>query len=138
MVCSNCSNEINYGIKFCTKCGTKCNGGLINKNNPRLSYLSIILSCIGIIGIIIFPFISRSFGMFRMWRIFPLFLIFIFIGLIMAIITLYKQKNKLAFIVGLIPCIYFIIITLPSIFPFLRFLRFFGNLIYLAYYGYGY
>jgi hypothetical protein len=53
MICSKCGQELKDGIKFCTKCGAKCNVGLAGENN-NLSYLPLILSCIGIIGSIIF------------------------------------------------------------------------------------
>jgi len=138
MVCSNCGQELNDSVKFCTKCGTKFNTGLAS-NNQLLSYLPIIFSAIGIIGIIIITNIFnkgriQSIGILRL---FPIFLILIVIGIITTIITQYKHKNKFSFITGLIPCVYLIVILLPIIFPFLRFLNFLGNfnfLVYLAYF----
>jgi uncharacterized membrane protein YvbJ len=50
MVCSNCGQELNEGVKFCTKCGTKCNAGLAGENK-LLSYLPLFFSFVGIVGL---------------------------------------------------------------------------------------
>jgi len=122
MVCSSCGLELNDGAKFCTKCGAKFNFGLTSKNNI-FSYLSLILSVIGIVGMpIIYSIYMKNYGQ----SIFSLFLLFripIFAGIVLAIISIYKQKNKLALIAGLIPCVYFTLGVLTWILPFLTFLR---------------
>ena len=52
MVCSKCGQELKDGVKFCTKCGAKFNVGLAGENN-FLSYLPLILSVVGIVGLIV-------------------------------------------------------------------------------------
>ena len=122
MICSKCGNNVNDGIKFCTKCGTKC--GADFTGNSKLSYIAAILSIIGIIGM----FISNPF-LFGLGYIFwQLSIIVIIGGIITSLIAIYKQKNKIAYYAGLISCIYLILITLPNILPFLRFLRYLGML----------
>jgi uncharacterized membrane protein len=125
MICSKCGQELKDGVKFCTKCGAKFGVDLTSKNKI-LSYLSIIMSVVGIVGLIVgtqiliksgyndmnlYQKISRNISIFRL---------FIFAGIILALISLYKQKCKLAFIAGLIPCGYFVLAILPRLLPFLR------------------
>ena len=132
MVCGNCGQELKEGVKFCTKCGTKYDVGLLGKSNI-LSRLSLIFTFVGIIGIIVFGGLSLfvemnqtfrfSTSSYSAWRVQQAFLDFvrnarfftimfrflILTGIIFAIISLYKQKCKLAFIAGLIPCAYLIL-----------------------------
>jgi hypothetical protein len=55
MICSNCGQDVNDGVKYCTKCGKKCNAKLTNKK-CFLTYLSLILSVVGIICFWIFHY----------------------------------------------------------------------------------
>jgi len=124
MVCSKCGQELKDGAKFCTKCGAKFNAGLTSKPNI-LSYLSLITSVVSIVGLIIVLQIRRINGGYitlNIHRFFYIFRLSLIVGIILAIIALYKQKCKLAFIAGLTPCAYFILAILPGFLPFLRFL----------------
>jgi uncharacterized membrane protein YvbJ len=122
MLCSNCGQELNEGTDICTKCGAKCNNGLANKNYQILTYLSLILSIVGIICSIVFQLIYEKEFTNKIWIIISGFRLFIYTGIILAIITLYKHKSKLAFIAGLIPCAYLVIITLLALIDILGFL----------------
>ena len=127
MVCPKCGQELNDGVKFCTKCGAKFGTNLTSKNNI-LPYLSLVVSVVGIVGLIVgTQMLMKSYNdPNRYQKIVSNLFIFrlsIFAGIILAIISLYKEKCKLAFIAGLIPCAYFVLATLPSILPFLRFLN---------------
>ena len=123
MVCSNCGQELNNGIKFCTKCGAKLSVGLTSKNNI-FSYLSLVFSVIGIIGIpVLYSIYLKNYTQSMFFSLFLIFRIFIFAGIILALISLYKQKNKLALIAGFIPCVYFVLGVLTWVLPFLGFLR---------------
>jgi hypothetical protein len=112
MVCSSCGREINDG--------EKCNDGLTNKNSQAFSYLSLILSVVGTIGTIVFQHIFYEDFSRLFWLLTSVSRLFIYAGIIFAIITLYKHKSKLAFIAGLIPCVYYILLLLPEIFQFFR------------------
>jgi len=127
MVCSNCGQE-NGRLKFCTKCGAKSNAGLANKLNS-LSYLSLILPIVGFIGFWVIRQIVIShlqeyiqrFGVinnFSVWIAYSIcqviqtvFVFPIIAGFIFAFLTLYKKKILLL-VIGLVPCIHFIVITL--------------------------
>jgi len=120
MVCFKCDQELDEGLKFCTKCGAKFNTWMTSK---KITYLSLILPIVGIIGfwvfrqIVIPTFLDSggftndriryyNFLIIRSAFIFP-----IIAGFMLAFLTLYK-RSKLIFFVGLIPCIHFFITTL--------------------------
>lgn len=100
----------------------KCGTGTINKSSRILSISSIILTIIGIIGYwVIFNQIQilalkpdlSNLKMFSILQlIFPLLYI---IGTVFAFISLFIQKNKLALIAGLIPCVYSLVIIIKNI-----------------------
>jgi len=123
MVCSKCSQELKDGAKFCTKCGTKFGIDLTSKNK-NLIYLSLILSVVGIVGLIIVTQVWRNssggIDWLTIYRIQNIFRLFTFTGILLAILALYKQNCKMAFIAGLIPCGYFILVILCMLLPFLR------------------
>jgi len=134
MVCSNCDQEINDGIKFCTKCGSKINVGKAGNANI-LSYLTFGLIIIGIIGLIVLSIMIKQHLdnraethiwwdiWYNYFNIIKYFRLTSFVSIILAIIVLFKQKNKLVFIAGLVSCGYFVLSTLNEIF--LGFLRFY-------------
>ena len=121
MVCSKCGQELNDGVKFCTKCGAKFGVDLASKNKI-LTYLSLIMSVVGIVGLIVGTqiLIKTNYSNMSLFRNLSFFRLSIFTGIILAIISLYKQKCKLAFIAGLIPCGYFVLVMLIRLLPFLR------------------
>jgi len=120
MICSKCGQELNQGAKFCTKCGTKFNSGLTNNNNI-LSYLSF-LSVVGVIGLLVVGQLYIKNPTQNIVKFIWIFRVIIFIGILLSIISLYKQKSKLAFLAGIIPCGYYILAALQGIFPSLGFL----------------
>ena len=126
MICSNCGQYLNDGVKFCTKCGAKSNAGLTNKDNKLFTYLSLTFSVVGIICTVIFQQIYLKEFTHNIWMMLCIFRILTLTGIILAIMALYKSKSKLAFIAGLIPCVYLVIIRLNGVFPFLGFLRYLG------------
>lgn len=118
MVCSKCGQELNDGVKFCTKCGAKCGVRLTDKKDYILPILAIVLSVIGAIGL---PIISyRLYGNNRssdpnvfmlLYKVRYLFTLLIYSGIVIALILQHKKKNILILIAGLIPCAYLIIPT---------------------------
>jgi len=123
MVCSNYGQYIHDGIKFCTKCGAKCSAGWSGTYNI-LSYSSLTISIIGIIARNIEYLLYAKILNFKSFNpsLYSIYGTFIFFGILLAIISLYKQKCKLAFIAGLVPCVYIILVILTWYLPFLRFL----------------
>jgi len=93
MVCGNCGTELKGGIKFCTKCGNKT----LTQNGNRLGIVSIALILIGSL----LPFITRLLGIWSMifWVGPP---VLFSGGIIIAFFSLYKEKNKVTFIGGII------------------------------------
>ena len=124
MICSKCGQELKDGVKFCTKCGAKF-GTDLTSENKIFTYLSLILSVIGIIGLNVVLQINLKQTAYnpKINTFFWLFRLSMFAGTILAVIALYKQKCKLAFIAGLIPCAYYILSTLPNFLQFLQFLN---------------
>jgi len=123
MICGNCGQELRDGVKFCTKCGSKFSTELAIKNKI-LTYLSLLLSVVGIVGLIIVYQIywnATDRNLFPTFiRILNIFRIPIFAGIILAILVLYRQKYKLALIAGLIPCGYYVLAILLRLLPFLN------------------
>jgi len=127
MVCSKCGQELYERVKYCTKCGASFNFSLKSQISI-LSYFSIILSIIGLIGLNILnqKLISTNYNDYEtsikiisyLW----IFRLIIFSGITVAMVALYKQKSKFGFITGLIPCGYYILVILTRILPFLGFL----------------
>ena len=116
MVCEKCGTEIKQGIKFCTKCGSKI-GSQKEKLN-MLSIPSIILIVIGIIVHISLRFFGLSgeiMGRFNWWSVSYFTLGG---GVILALISLYKVKNKITLIIGIIAGAYYPFMILLSIMGF--------------------
>ena len=98
MTCSKCGNELNEGAKFCTKCGSKV--------KVKLNWLfitSIILMSVGTI-LRFFPF-SRLSQLFPHYFISLFFSLSFFSGIILAFISLYKKKNEMTMILGIVACV---------------------------------
>ena len=134
MVCTNCGQDLNEGVKFCTRCGKKCYIGFTGKANI-LSFFSLIFSIVGIIGLIVLSQIITNHWenwsdtqnwrdtYNSYWNIIYYFSLSLITGIIFAVLTLFKRKCKLAFIVGLVSCAYFVLAILSRILPFMDFLR---------------
>ena len=116
MVCLKCGQELNDGVKFCTKCGIRFSSwGL---NNLMLIYLPIILVLIGIVIYVCLRYFgfsnesnnwARIVGRFSWWSIHE----FIFFsGLILAFVSMYKNKNKITLITGIIGSLFYPVLTL--------------------------
>jgi len=93
MVCEKCGTELKEGIKFCTKCGNKFISQ--NGNFNGLAISSVILMLIGAllpIGMIILGF-YYYYGL----RHLPFS-----VGVILAFFSLYKGKNKITLIGGIV------------------------------------
>jgi hypothetical protein len=119
MICSKCGLELKDNIKYCTKCGTK----LIMLKNNKLSFISIVLSSIGIIGIWILNIMILKLlktgintSISTLYTIQYCFSILLYCGLLISIIAQYKQKSKINFIIGISICVYFVIITIFLLF----------------------
>jgi hypothetical protein len=109
---SQYDQELKEDARFCTKCGT----GLRDKENlTALPVVSIILSIIGIIGDWA-PLGYTSYNVYDGLIFRKCFSILLYAAIIVALIVLIKQKNKFAFIAGLIPCAYLIIIAVNSMY----------------------
>jgi hypothetical protein len=142
MFCTKCGQQLEDSVQFCTKCGNPLNGNVTEEINigtgekldvssrsmeqiaqNYLSYVSLILSVVGVVGAII---VTASFGdkifVPKYFLILAVFRLLITTGCILAVIALYKQKCKLALIAGLIPCVYLILAALANNLPFLKFL----------------
>jgi hypothetical protein len=124
MICSKCGQELKEGAKFCTKCGTSFKE-IINLKpvNLALPITSIILTVIGVIGYWVINYLIQnlykagnysSTGIYYPFEIFSYILIYI--GIIVALIGLNKQKSSMGFIVGLIPCAYLIVLQMYWLF----------------------
>ena len=61
MICSNCGQEVNKGLRFCTKCGSKIVNITIGKNLLQVTgILFIIFGVIGVISSISFILINSN------------------------------------------------------------------------------
>jgi len=133
MICQKCGNEVNEGVKFCTKCGTKfsdgliINGLIINKDY-FLPILSAALSFIGILGrlLLYIPYYKNISKMSSESRILNvnaryIFSLLIYAGIILPLIMQYQKRKKdiLLLYAGLIPCAYFVIPILLRLLNFL-------------------
>jgi len=112
MICSKCGQELKDGAKFCTKCGYK----FLPQKEKLLNGIAIpaiILILIGIIAYIGVRFLGLSKGVIigrvRWWDISDLTL---FGGAIIAFISIYKEKNKLALIAGIAACAFYPLIAI--------------------------
>ena len=104
MVCKKCETELNEGTKFCTKCGN--NVSVEELKNHAIAAIALI--SIGIILALVFRFVIRPsaennflrfIGRFSWFNIRD---IFFYGGIILAYISLYKEKNKKILIFGII------------------------------------
>ena len=143
MVCEKCSNELNEGLKFCTKCGSKVKVKLDKKLFiPSVILMSVgILGILGMIGIIRIgqiinipphplPFLHNLFrpsfvdGGGILWNLQPrgswggysnLFIqLTFFSGITLAFISLYKKRHKATMIVVISACALYLLIGLLS------------------------
>jgi len=112
MVCSKCGQELKEGARFCTKCGVSFKETL----NLSLPIISIILSITGIIGCWVFKLIRQNLYNTEYWEVANFyapfessFFVLIYIGLLIALFALNKEKSKIGFFAGLLPCAYLII-----------------------------
>jgi len=126
MICSKCGQELKEGAKFCTKCGTSFKETMnVISVNLALPIASIVLSVIGIIGLLVTMFQqSRIFFIFFTKINFSVFynssFLLVIIGILLALIAQNKQKSLIGFIAGLIPCAYLIIMHVYYIVGFIR------------------
>ena len=118
MICSKCGQELKDGSKFCTKCGEsfKETVGLV-PSNLALPVISIVLSVIGIIGYWVLNSLIQNLyntGNWESVRIYYAFenclVMLIYAGILIAFVSQSKQKSKIGFFAGLIPCAYLIIL----------------------------
>ena len=114
MICEKCGQELKEGVKFCTKCGTSFKKTIgFMPTNMALPIISIILF---LFGIIISYCISPIIGNNGDWK--TGYIIYIIVNIInqtsiiVALLSLYKQKSLTGFIAGLIPSAYFIIMRI--------------------------
>jgi len=111
MICSKCGQELKEGAKFCTKCGTSFKEtGNLNLMISPLQIISIVLTVIGIIGYWVMRNLYTSSFMEIYWVFSDLFSLLIYAGIIIAFIAQNKQKSLFGLIIGIIPCIYLIIL----------------------------
>jgi hypothetical protein len=115
MVCSKCGQELKDGVKFCTKCGAS-----LTKANFTLPIISIVLSFIGSIGpIVILPFVIPYSDYDKLIQVHIVmtnfFPVLYHVGIIVALFALKSQKSFLAFIAGLISCVFHAIMGITGV-----------------------
>ena len=113
MVCSKCGQELKDEAKFCTKCGANFKA----TSNDSLPIISFALSGIGIIGYWLMRFLisnaykTENYASARtFWILVGCFTIIVCVAIIVALLSLKKQKSFLGFIAGIIPCANIIIV----------------------------
>jgi RNA polymerase subunit RPABC4/transcription elongation factor Spt4 len=125
MYCFSCGSVIKKEAEICPKCGVKQNAqsSAIAKERPLngLAIFSIVLIFIGMIVYIATRFLGLSnesnnwgtiIGRINWWNIHDLSF---FGGIILAFISLYKGKNKITFIAGIIAGAFYPLLTILQI-----------------------
>lgn len=112
MICSKCGQELKEGARFCTKCGTSFKETInLAPGNLTLPIISIVLTVIGIIGYLVIQVLLNMREYRAIYFVFQnISLILLCFGIIVALISLNKQKSLIGFIVGIIPCVFLILI----------------------------
>jgi hypothetical membrane protein len=113
MTCSKCGQELKEGAKFCTKCGNR----FASQNGQQFNGLAISSLVLMLIGILSLAVGIRFFGYFIIR--FQIYNLLFLSGVILAFISLFKTKNKITLIAGIIA------VALYFLFSFLTFGGFF-------------